>query len=259
MQANTNWVRIHAAEALIQHGCTNPVAKFFAPLVANENPSVQIGVWRVMAQAAETEAQRRAAVTHIRHALLDEQSPVRLQAAESLAKLGSVAVTDRPVLERWLKKADEATAPFALWLLALSSGPEGRARVEARLVKSLDSNDPVARLRAAFALGRLKTLSPASLEQLSQRARRESSDSPARVYLITARLLHEEEKTARLELIKQLAVFLNSPKPAEQLEAATVLGMRGTTEQRPELMRLLQSHEPDARIGAANGLLHLHQ
>lgn len=257
MLANTNWVRIHAAEALIQHGCTNPVTKLFAPLGANENPSAQIGVWRVLAQAAETEAQRRASVALIRHALLDEHSPGRLQAAESLAKLGSVDVTDRPVLERWLKNADESTAPFVLWLLTLLSGPQDRASVEARLAKSLDSNDPIARLRTAFALGRLKTLSRGSLAQLTRRAQVEAADSPARVYLIAAWLLHEEDKTAQLKLMKQLAVFLNSAKPNEQLEAATVLGMRGTVEERPGLMRLLRSREPDARIGAANGLLHL--
>jgi HEAT repeat protein len=257
MHANTNWVRIHAAEALLQHGCTNPVAKLFMALGVNENPSVQIGVWRVMAQAAETEAQRGAAVGRIRHALLDEQSPVRLQAAESLDKLGSVAAMDRPALERWLTNADEATAPFALWLLALSSCPEDRAGVEARLAKSLDSNDPIARLRTAFALGRLKTLSASSLQQLTKRARLESSDSPARAYLIAARLLHEQDKTVQLELMKQLAIFLNSAKPNEQLEAATVLGMRGTAAQRPALTRLLESGEPDARIGAANGLLYL--
>ncbi len=257
MQTNTNWVRIHAAEALIQHGCTNPVAKFFAPFVAQENPSARIGEWRVMAQAAETEAQRRASIAHIRHALLDEHSPVRLQAAESLAKLGSVAVTDRPILEHWLKNTDAATAPFVLWLLTLSSIPEDRPSGEARLAKWLDANDPIARLRTAFALGRLKTLAPASLEQLTRRGQREPSDSPARVYLIAAQLLHEEEKTARQELIQQLAGYLNSAKPNEQLEAATVLGMRGTVEQRSGLMRLLQSREPDARIGAANGLLHL--
>jgi len=97
MQANTNWVRIHAAEALIQHGCTNPVAKFFAMLVAKENPSAQIGEWRVMAQAAETEAQRRASVALIRHALVDEHSSLRVQAAESLAKLGALPLrTGRP-------------------------------------------------------------------------------------------------------------------------------------------------------------------
>jgi HEAT repeat protein len=257
MQANTNWVRIHAAEALIQNGYTNPVAKLFTPLGVNENPSAQIGAWRVMAQAAETEAHRRKSVAHIRHALLDEHSPVRLEAAESLAKLGSAAATDRPVLERWLKNADEAKAPFVLWLLLLSSSPEERGGVEARLAKCLDSPDPLARLRTAFALGRLETPSPASLEKLAQGARRESSDSPARVYMITAQLLHEEEKTAQQDLIKQLAVFLNSTKPNEQLEAATVLGMRGAAEHRPGLMRLLQSQEPDARIGAANGLLHL--
>jgi len=75
--------------------------------------------------------------------------------------------------------------------------------------------------------------------------------------LIAAQLLHEEKRIARQELLKQLAVFLNSTKANEQLEAATVLGMRGTAEERPGLMRLLQSREPDARIGAADGLLHL--
>lgn len=70
-------------------------------------------------------------------------------------------------------------------------------------------------------------------------------------------ILQRQPLVRLLELIQQLAVYLNRTKPNEQLEAATVLGIRGTREQRPGLIRLLQSREPDARIGAANGRLHL--
>jgi hypothetical protein len=54
-----------------------------------------------------------------------------------------------------------------------------------------------------------------------------------------------------------LAACLARGQPAEQLEAATALGVCGTTADLPLLARLLQSGEADARIGAATGSLYI--
>jgi HEAT repeat protein len=77
---------------------------------------------------------------------------------------------------------------------------------------------------------------------------------------MVAALFHADKGSpAALKLKRQLTVYLDHGKPNEQLEAAVALGRRGTQSDVPALTKLLRSPEPDARIGAANGLLHLLQ
>src|ERR1035441_144030 len=102
MHANTSWVRIHAAEALIAHGITEPVAASFAPEVNRVAPPYRMGVWRVMARVAQKPAERRQFIGEIHRVLLDPKATDRLHAAESLAKLGIADVADRSALEWWL-------------------------------------------------------------------------------------------------------------------------------------------------------------
>jgi HEAT repeat protein len=114
----------------------------------------------------------------------------------------------------------------------------------------------VARIRAAFALGRLKNPAPESIARIREQLRVEPSDSIARVYLITALLLHEIDASAIAKLENQMLPYLRG-KPNEQLEVGIVTGVRGNVGDIPLLQPLLHSDEPDARIGAANGLLRL--
>ena len=155
---------------------------------------------------------------------------------------------------------DEAAAAYALWLLALSGDSSERAGDETRLADLLDSTNSVARLRAAFALGRIRPISAATFGKLKARSALEPGDSPARPYIIGAVLLHSPGDSAiAVDLRRQLAGYLDKGKPNEQLEAATVLGRCGTSAEVAGLTRLLENPEADARIGAANGLLYLLQ
>jgi SSS family solute:Na+ symporter len=258
MQANTSWVRIHAAEALIAHGVAEPVAASFAPEVNHVAPPYRMGVWRVMARAAQKPAERRKFIGQIHRVLLDANAADRLHAAESLAKLGIADATDRSALEWWLASADDASSVFPLWLNVLSARGDDRAKTEKRLASLLESKDPVARLRAASALGRIKPRAPETLWRLNQRLASEPADSSARVYLITATLLQAKRNSpAAGKLKSQLAIYLEDGKPNEQLEAATVLGKCGLAKDLPALTKLLNSSEADARIGAASGSLYL--
>jgi HEAT repeat protein len=184
--------------------------------------------------------------------------PIALHAAESLAKLGIADVADRSALEWWLASADDASSVFPLWLNVLSARGDDRTKTERRLASLLESKDPVARLRAAFALGRIRPRAPETLLRLNQRLASEPADSPARVYLITATLLQAKRSSpAALKLKPQLALYPEGGKPNEQLEAATVLGMCGSATDLPALTKLLNSSVADERIGAASGSLYL--
>jgi hypothetical protein len=258
MSANSGWVRVHAADALLDHHHPQPVAPSFAPEADTAAPPYRIGVWRVLARAAATAEQRQAFIERIRRTMLNPQAPDRLHAAESLAKLGAASPSDSPLLLEWLATATEPASPYVLWLLALSGSSVGQTNCETHLTDLLDSRDRTVRLRAAFALGRISAISPISLGRLQRCLELEPEDSPARSYVAAALLRHTARDTsgaARLRRI--LATCLVRGTPAEQLEAATTLGMCGTTKDLPALRRLLHSTEADARIGAAGGSLYI--
>ena len=258
LRANTGFVRIHAAEVLVEHGYGFKVSPLFQVEADSTTPGYRVGVWRVLVRNAKDEAERRRFADRIRRVMLDSAAPDRVGAAESLAKLNLPNRLDRPALEQWLEAADDATAAFPLWLLVLSSDATERARDEARLARLLESPDPIARLRASFGLGRLEKVSAESIGKLSARARVEPADSPARAYLFGAALLHAPRGSAAATAFKdQLLGVFGHGKANEQFEAATVIGLRGSPDDLPALIRLLKSNEADARIGAAGGLLRL--
>jgi hypothetical protein len=256
MTTNTQWLRIHAAEGLLNNGeSREKVAQLFRQESETATAPYRIGVWRVLARSTDGEERRRS-TERIRTALNDTQATDRISAAESLGKLNATARDDRAVIVQWLKTADDATAAFPRWLLVLSSTADERNQDENALAALVRSNDPVARIRAAFALGRLKNPAPESLAKVRDQLRVEPADSIARIYLVTALLLHETDASAVAELEKQLLPYLHG-KANEQLEVGIVTGLRGKADGISVLQPLLQSNEPDARIGAANGLLRL--
>lgn len=258
LRASTGFVRVHAAEVLIEHGYGHLAAPLFQSEVNTAPPPYRTGVWRVLARVAENEVERQRFTIRLRRAMLDAQGPDRLHAVESLAKLGIADRADRPTVEQWLATADDATAAFALWWLVLSSQPAERATAEARLAKLVLSPDAIARLRAVVALGRLKEIAPESLARLNAQVPLEPADSLARVYLLGAVLLHAPRDSAATATLKRpVLAYLESAKASEQFEAATVLGLRGSAEDLPALVPLLKHREADARIGAAGALLHL--
>jgi len=258
MNSNSGWVRVHAADALLDHHHAPPVAPSFAPEADTAAPPYRIGVWRVLARAAATTEQRQAFIERMRRTMLDPQAPDRVHATESLAKLGAASPSDSPLLLKWLATATEPASPYVLWLLALSGSTVGQTNWEARLADLLDSSDRTVRLRAAFALGRISVIATASLKRLQRCLELEPEDSPARCYIAAALLRHTaRDSSSATRLRRILASCLVQRPPAEQLEAATTLGMRGTSADRPALARLLRSPEADARIGAASGLLYI--
>jgi HEAT repeat protein len=255
MVTNTKWLRIHAAEGLLDNGEPGKIADLFRSEAGTATAPYRIGVWRVLARSTTGEERNRY-IAQIREAMRDPQAIDRISAAESLGKINAASRADRDLILNWLKTADDATAPFPRWLLVLSSNVAERENDETGLANLLSSSDPVARLRVAFALGRLKDLSTTSVAKIQQQLIVEPADSIARVYLITALLLHVKDSAEIAGLEKQLVPYLNG-KANEQLEVGIVTGLRGRSEGLEFLKPLLNNTEPDARIGAANGMLRL--
>ncbi len=258
MVTNTSWLRIHAADALLDHGQTQVVAKPFLAEAETTTPGYRIGVWRILARSAKSPSEKNNYIERVRQVVLDPTASDRLSAAETLGKINAASASNNVAIEQWLTTTNEAAAPFLHWNLVLASKPKERDCAEARLAHLLDASDPVARLRAGFALGRLHEISEESNQRLQQQLENEPADSIAKVYLITAGLLHTKKNSpAYADLKKRLIPFLEHGQPNEQLEAGIVLGQCGTKEDESLLIPNLKSSEADARIGAASGILFL--
>jgi len=255
MLDRTGWLRIHAAEALLDNGESSGIVKLFKPEADTATAPYRIGVWRVLARATTGEEQN-GYIERIRAVLYNPQATDRISASESLGKLDAARPGDDEIILRWLLTADDATAAFPRWLLVLSSSTQLRDANERALAKLLSSADTVARLRTGFALGRLQTISPDSISALHRQLELEPGNSIARVYLITALLLHLKDAPEITPLEKQFPAYLRG-RANEQLEVGIVMGLRGQRDGLTLLCPLLNNPEPDARIGAANGMLHL--
>lgn len=251
----TSWLRIHAAEALLDNGEAADIIDLFKPEADTASPPYRIGVWRVLAKAS-IGSNRQSYIERIRSVLRDPAATDRVSAAESLGKLDAVNPADIEIISRWLTMADDATAVYPRWLLCLWASGVDRDSNEEALAKYLGSPDPVARLRAGFVLGRLKSVSPHSVAALRHQFGLEPAGSIARVYLITAILLRSKDPAQRESFKKQLLPYLRG-KPNEQLEAGIVFGLVGNELDIGVLRPNLENPEPDARIGAANGILQL--
>ena len=216
MATNSGWVRIHAAEALIDHGRAQKVVLSFSGEADTAAPPYRIGVWRVLARSADTEEQRQAFTERIRRTMLDPQAPDRIHAAESLAKLGAARLADRPALVEWLATLDEPASVYPLWLLVLSGDSSGPASSEARLSALLDSSDSTARLRAAFALGRIKAISPVLPRALEPAAGRGAGGFAGTGLSLRCRAAAHFKGLARLSAAQACPGWLPGPRPARR-------------------------------------------
>lgn len=262
LQQSQSWVRIHAAEALLWHGYNEDVASAFPTDAEISEAGFRIGVWRIWAQLATSPPQRKQAVDRIRQALRDPAGPDRVHAAESLAKLGeSLEPEDLRAAEHLAASPEPAVAAFALWLLA----DAGEAGARTKLVESLRADDPIARLRAAFALRNLKR-PPGPTEQTAilQAAVSEPDDSPAKIHLLAAAWLIAPQtgaptaaETSRKSLGEALRQWITKDVASERYTAVMAIAEGGTTEDVATLRDRLIDTDADVRSASAYALLRI--
>ena len=98
LESENGWVKVHAAEALIENGDKTIVRKEFLTVEREGNwaPQPRVGLWRVLAMSAENPDLAENWIARIRQTAEDADSPARIHAIESLCKLG-VKMNDREV------------------------------------------------------------------------------------------------------------------------------------------------------------------
>ena len=221
LETAERWVKVHAAEGLLQIGYPQGVEEAFRKELAEygEESEYRVGIWRVMARNEAVPANKKEWVDRIKTVFLDASSPDRIHAVETLGKLG--CELDEEELEQVKAFTDQPGATFALWVLS----QHGDEQAERRLAALRNSKDTVRRLRAEFCLSQLTP--PTREEWLA-----------AGGYETASKKLQSEEAGERLKGCRTLAQ-LGEPFDVEKV------------------LPLLEDEDADVRVHAAIALLRL--
>lgn len=269
-----SWVKVHAAEFLLRLSYPQGVREEFQQELElhGEQPQYRTGIWRVLAKASRTPAEREEYVKKLLTAARDSDAPDRLHAVESLAKLGvELDPLSAEDVAAWANQASDADAVFAQWLLALSRRDDVDSQQrEDEVVTLLRRGEALTRLRAAYVLGQLIPLEPASMEALMEVAQQAMEDQPsdeisqlADAHVLAAAWkatsiededgeLSEPHDRYRNELQRRAQ---DSPAVAGVLAGA--LADAGRPNERDLLTGWLDRSDADLRVSAAWGLLRL--
>jgi SSS family solute:Na+ symporter len=253
MIAERSWVKIHAAEALIDAGEADRIhAIFLAELTSTENSAIRVGVWRVLARTAPTKEERAAWIARIERVYCDPKATDRIQAIETLGKLHHRV--SGPALE--LVRQEAAGAPsvpvvLALWVAQLAGEPLALER----LAGLLASPDPTLRGDAAYALRWLGQPDPAVRQALVKAAAVESSETYAYPYILGAAVAVDADAAQIRDWAEKLERLLMSGTTDARFEAAQTLKHLYPPAKVFSLAALLNEPANDARVGAANVIL----
>lgn len=171
------WVKVHAAEALLQMGYADGVEEMFRQelVLHGDQPGYRVGIRQVLARAVTSPHEQAELVGEIKAVFSDVDAPDRMHAAEALGKLrdelggeypGSLAQYTqneqlRPVSkEQWLADGGREQAVLALGSENAADrknacrllGDFGSAEDRGLLLPLLDDADPDVRISAAKGL-----------------------------------------------------------------------------------------------------------
>ncbi|NGM63575.1 hypothetical protein G5B30_16825 [Sphingobacterium sp. SGG-5] len=133
LYSEKEWVKVHAAEFLIwEKQAVDEVRDVFLKeeKQSGDLPKYRIGIWRVLAQTAVSEEDRRYWIDKIIAAYQNPEGEDRLHAIETLAKLKV------PVVEEIDSNLEGSMRLYSLWNYAMGS-KQRRGEVKALLVANL--------------------------------------------------------------------------------------------------------------------------
>lgn len=174
LATHSEWVKVHAAEYLLWSGNPEGVQEAYLEeekLFASKSP-YRIGIWRVLAQAAATEAEKKQWTDKIKAVFLDSTATDRTHAVETLAKLKiSTLSDDKHLTEQTLQSPVKSLALYTLWSVAFSS-PDSLKNAPARLLDVImkAGDDGSVKGTPAYALRQLKGLSNDQWKSLASTA-----------------------------------------------------------------------------------------
>jgi hypothetical protein len=253
LREEAGFVRIHAAEALLDTGSGEFVRAAFAGAGATA-ATARIGTWRVLALAGATAVERDEWIGRVRKVALDPAAADRLQALETLGKLHvSLDRTDLDAIRDFAVQATPAEALLPWWVLHINGASDALPRI----VEGLSAPDPVARLRAAYILKRDHLAGGEVSAALVHAWSVEPVDSAAYPYLLCALAALADGKDLQQRSIDRLGRLLAEPTASGRYEISLTLMQLWPVENVDKLESVLAAKDADTRIGAAWAVLHL--
>ncbi len=277
LRTQNGWAKVHAAEYLLALSYTDDVQSIFANELQQHSsiPQYRIGIWRTLARASLNADSRSIWVNKIWDVFLDDTSPDRLHACETLAKLGENLLSRKPDVARRLVMDDDIRlATFIRWGIAVNSDDEHSV---SHLFDALNSEDANIRKLAAFGIRFNIQATPKQWQTLYKAAIDEPDNSAAAVFLLGAAYVRmpdsEESKEITQQLNGRLRKLLFSEMKANRYHACEALAEKGAVSDLPFLSQLLNGKSPilntnvtpeqlaaqnaDVRIAAANAILRI--
>jgi hypothetical protein len=249
------WVWIHALEVAVDLGEQEKVRRLLLPRLRElEQSAIRVGVWRVLAGIASDAEEQASWRVKIEATFLDARARDRLQAIESLAKLGQVRSPRVIEAARSLRsELPESDAIFPLWALVVA----GDAGALTQLVGSLQSPDPILRRRAAYVLRWVRPAAEWVKRSLVRALDEEPPGTLPHAYLLCAALSLDLDSARTAGWAPMLEHVLPQASPGLTLEACQALRLVQGPAEIVRLAPLLDHAHGDVRIGAAWALLHV--
>lgn len=264
------WVKVHAAEFLIWENIQRQqVQNVYIEEEKKFRDTVQyrIGVWRVLAQTAQTSQDRDDWINRIVDVYNQPNSPDRLHAIETLSKLKHSVVADVNEIYRELDLGVNSFLLYSLWNSAYLPGADVeliRSDFVDLLERTSRSTDPVLIAVTAFILRNLPPPTPSEWDRISVTALSYNDNSGVRASLLsTAWLLapHTGESVTREKIRRELLAMEN--EEGAMMHILTALGASDQTEDRKILAELYHrvrdvnspSYDADLHATAAYAIL----
>ena len=254
MDGEERWVKVHAAEYLLEAGYPEGIRDVFLEEanIYGKEPQYRIGIWRVLARAADSEQEQAKWIGKIRDVFVDATAPDRPHAAETLAKLNyKLLDSEIAAAEEAANSKNLALAPCATWILANA----GRPSTEARLAAFLESPNVDIRCDAAYGLRHLPSISDVAREKLLAAVEREPTRARVRVFVIAAAAVHASAPNPLLKA--ELLRLAENGTPDEKCQACQTLAQIGNNSDLPMLVRFLDDTNANFRATAAGAILRI--
>lgn len=246
------FIKVHAAEYLIWLGHKEEVKKVFLEedsLHHNESP-YRIGIWRVLAQAADGRENKMHWVNKILDVYADSAAPDRLHATETLAKLEYSPLEKCPeITSETLHSENRNLNTYALWAVSYSSDSalENNKKEFLRLARE-DANSIIRKI-SAYILRKMDSLTIEEWTGLAKSALAEPDTSSMKRSLLNTAFATlpasfpqpELYQKVYNEMVKDANLFL----AGERIELALTLADKGSHEDIPVLESMLNNHHTD--------------
>jgi solute:Na+ symporter, SSS family len=216
------WVKVHAAEFLMELGKTKDIDSIFQKeeqLYGTEAP-YRVGIWRVLSQI---ESQNFKWKVQLIQLAKDSSKSDQLHAIETLAKLKIPPLWMSYRFKNQILQGNNLRLKsYTQWALAIPETDTDKPVIDS-LKKMLHSNTVEEKRIAALALRKLNYFPEDSWNELATLALEEPTDSDARVYLLAAAmtLCPDQNQAAFVELEKAL-LSMNDSKSNQYVLCETL-------------------------------------